>query len=451
MQRTHLSGAQKRAAALEKKKRETEIDEKTPKLTSFFKPTSTLNRATEYVEPSVSAPVADTKVDTEVSTISLKSAMADIFIDDLGLWPEKLSEDFRNYWIHRGSFSCQHKGDGTFKASVVELETQSHRRYCSLALFTRVHARTGERFERNWLCYSKMSSCVYCFVCKLMSLSVSKLTSGFNDWKHAHELISSHENSKPHIDAMAAICARKSLNQIGSNLVEQYENEVKYWRQVLLRVVSVVQFLCVRGLPFRGRNELIGSSNNGNYLGILELLSQYDTFLAEYISKHANTGRGHTSYLSSTISEDVIELMGEKVLSVIVNEVKSAKYFSISVDSTPDIMHVDQLTVIVRYVLPSGPVERFITFIPMFSHTGSVIANIIIQFLERNDIKIQDFRGQSYDNASNMSGKYNGVQVIIREKCKFAHYVPCIAHSLNLVGKSAAKCCPAAARFFYFL
>ena len=72
-----------------KKKRETEIDEKTPKLTSFFKPTSTLNRATEYVEPSVSAPVADTKVDTEVSTISLKSAMADISIDDLGLWPEE--------------------------------------------------------------------------------------------------------------------------------------------------------------------------------------------------------------------------------------------------------------------------------------------------------------------------------------------------------------------------
>ena len=51
--------------------------------------------------------------------------------------------------------------------------------------------------------------------------------------------------------------------------------------------------------------------------------------------------------------------MGNRLLDNIVTEVKSAKYFSVSVDSTPDISHVDQLTCILRYVLPSGPVERF--------------------------------------------------------------------------------------------
>ena len=67
---------------------------------------------------------------------------------------------------------------------------------------------------------------------------------------------------------------------------------------------------CVRGLAFRGKNELIDSSNNVNYLGILELLNEYDTFLAEHISKHSNKGRGRASYLSSTICEEMIELMG---------------------------------------------------------------------------------------------------------------------------------------------
>uniref|UniRef100_H2YLB1 HAT C-terminal dimerisation domain-containing protein n=1 Tax=Ciona savignyi TaxID=51511 RepID=H2YLB1_CIOSA len=81
---------------------------------------------------------------------------------------------------------------------------------------------------------------------------------------------------------------RKSSSQIDSDLVKQYEGEVQYWQELLRRLVSVVKFLCVRGLAFRGNNELIGSSNNGNYLGILELLSEYDTFLAEHISKHAN-------------------------------------------------------------------------------------------------------------------------------------------------------------------
>lgn len=70
-----------------------------------------------------------------------------------------------------------------------------------------------------------------------------------------------------------------------------------------------MKFLCVRGLAFRGKNEQIGLSNSGNYLGTLELLSEYDTFLAEH-SKYANKGRGHASHLSSTICEEMIELIG---------------------------------------------------------------------------------------------------------------------------------------------
>ena len=44
--------------------------------------------------------------------------------------------------------------------------------------------------------------------------------------------------------------------------------------------------------------------------------------------------------------------MGKQVLDRIFAEVKSTKYFSVSVDSTPDVSHVDQLTCILRYVLP---------------------------------------------------------------------------------------------------
>ena len=140
--------------------------------------------------------------------------------------------------------------------------------------------------------------------------------------------------------------------------------------------------------------------------------------------------------------------MGKKVLSVIVDEIKTAKYFSISVYSTPDVMHVDQLTVIICYVLQSGHVERFLKFIPIFSHTGSKIAQIILQFLEENGMNIENCHGQLYDNAANMSGMYKGVQAIIRERCSVAYYVPCTAHSLNLVGKCATEGCPAAVGFF---
>ena len=47
-----------------------------------------------------------------------------------------------------------------------------------------------------------------------------------------------------------------------------------------------------------------------------------------------------------------------------------------------------------------------------------------------------------------MSGRYNGLQARIKEKNPLADYVPCFAHSLNLVGQSAVEKVSGAARFF---
>ena len=85
-------------------------------------------------------------------------------------------------------------------------------------------------------------------------------------------------------------------------------------------------------------------------------------FLAMHLEKKGNAGRGNVSYLPSTISEELIALMGQTVLTSIVNEMKKEKYYSALIDSTPDISHVDQLSVIVRYVNKSGPIEKFLTY-----------------------------------------------------------------------------------------
>ena len=50
---------------------------------------------------------------------------------------------------------------------------------------------------------------------------------------------------------------------------------------------------------------------------------------------------------------------------------------------------------------------------------------------------IANCRGQLYDNASNMSGRYNGVQAIVKREYKYAVFVPCSNHSLNLIGDQA--------------
>ena len=200
------------------------------------------------------------------------------------------------------------------------------------------------------------------------------------------------------------------MGRIDTALAQQVQQEHQYWMSVLKRVVSVVKFIAERGLAFRGSNELIGSPGNGNYLGLLELIAQYDSFLAQHISRHANHGRGHTNYLSSTIMEEIIVVIGKQILGEIITRVKRSKYYSVSLDSTPDESHIDQLTLVLRYMEDDGPVERFVTFMANRGHKAEEMFNALMEFLREQDLDIADCRGQSNDNASAMSGVYNGLQ-----------------------------------------
>ena len=101
---------------------------------------------------------------------------------------------------------------------------------------------------------------------------------------------------------MTAYLIRHNKNaSIDSLLIEQHRSEQEYWHKVLTRVESVIRFFASRGLPFRGENQIIGSAKNGNYLGVLELLSEFDSFLEEHLKMYGNPGKGNPSYLSANI------------------------------------------------------------------------------------------------------------------------------------------------------
>ena len=132
---------------------------------------------------------------------------------------------------------------------------------------------------------------------------------------------------------------------------------VTYWRNVFKRLVNTTKYISERGLAFRGSNQTFGSAKNANFLGVLELMANYDDFLAEQIAKHGNRGSGHTNYLSSTVCDELISIMGKQLLNEITARLKTSKYYSISLDSTPDESHIDQLTLVIRYIEKSSPVE----------------------------------------------------------------------------------------------
>ena len=98
-----------------------------------------------------------------------------------------------------------------------------------------------------------------------------------------------------------------------------------YWCKILARVLSVIKFHSSRGLAFCGSSELVGFPQNGNFLGIVELLAEYNTFLAEHIQKRVNKGKGHVSYFSSPACEEFVDIIATKVLDIMISEIKKNK------------------------------------------------------------------------------------------------------------------------------
>ncbi|XP_025424288.1 zinc finger MYM-type protein 1-like [Sipha flava] len=282
--------------------------------------------------------------------------------------------------------------------------------------------KNGENVSRKWLVYSISKFVLFCAPCKLFGCSTQLGDAGFNDWKNGHLVISRHENSLAHKNnTLSFITLQSDVGRIDTQLATQVTDEINYWKAVLHRVVEVIKFLGAKGLSFRGDNEQFNKINNGNFLGTLELLAKFDPFIAQHIEKYGNRGKGTPSYLSSTIYEELLLLMKNDIIKIILKELKAAKYYSLIVDSTPDIANIDQLVIALRYVLPSGvPAERFLIFIPNSGHKSKEMSNVVMDFLNSHNIPIENCRGQSYDNARNMSGQYSGLQSRIKSFNSFA-------------------------------
>lgn len=501
-----MSGAQKRRAAKEKHSRNEEISKSCPQLDRFLLPkgqtSASQSQAAELpahdaqevvslssseidfalaplsndvdklsiLSPAVNLPIPDMPLtlgmndcNLSVQTEMVQSNCVDTDAaspcteNDIALWFPITSATV-SFWINKEPNSCDNiSASGDYPQSKRHYgPTKQKPKGFTRSLTNRLfHSKeqNGESRLRKWLVYSPSVGSVYCFYCTMMSSNSDQLSQakGFSSWHMAENCIATHESSPHHRQCILDACKRRrETGVVDKNLKDEIDKKKKYWIEILRRVVAVVKFLATRGLPFRGDDEILGSKHNGNFLGCIELIAQFDPILQQHLHQYGNPGRGNISYLSSTIVEEFIAIMAAEVRKVIVKEIVNSKYFSVSVDSTPDLTHVDQLTVIVRYV--NGrfeAVERFLTFLQIDrSHTGQNLADCLLDYLASESIDIMNCRGQSYDNASNMSGRYSGMQARLKAINPLAVFIPCTAHSLNLVGVHAVQCCVEAVNFF---
>lgn len=142
----------------------------------------------------------------------------------------------------------------------------------------------------------------------------------------------------------------KSHTAIDDAALQLMNTEKQKWKNLLSRLLDITLFLSKQNLAFRGHDETKGSSNKGNFLELVKLLSQYDAVLKEHILYLEQEKSPKVTYLSPEIQNEFINVLANHVKCQLVNEIKSAKYFGIMFDSTPDVSHVDQMSEVIRYV-----------------------------------------------------------------------------------------------------
>ncbi|KAL4127568.1 hypothetical protein QTP88_011735 [Uroleucon formosanum] len=129
-------------------------------------------------------------------------------------------------------------------------------------------------------------------------------------------------------------------------------------------------------------------------------------------------------YFSWKVQNEVIELLATNIRNHICDEIRNSQCFPIIMDSTQDIVKLDQVSVVIWYVvinyddLDISIKESFLGFFKIDKHEAQDYEELISEILVMFKIDINKCRGQGYDGTSVMSGVYSGVQTRIKDKKK---------------------------------
>ena len=302
------------------------------------------------------------------------------------------------------------------------------------------------------------NSC-YCFACRHFSLPNapdSAFTSnvGFSNWKKAlsnEAGFKQHSKSELHINAMYAWSEFKRGKEANQTLLnalnEKHHKKVQENRHYIKTIAEVLLLTATQNMPQRGHEESQDSKNKGNFLAILDEIAKHDSFIQQRLE-----ASGNAKYTSHQIQNEMLQTLAEMVQKQIIAEVKESEVFSVMADETKDLKKKEQMSLVVRYYYNGAIHESFLCFQAAETLNAEGLSQMIVRCLERHGL---DYRsnlvGQGYDGASVMSGKHSGVAARIQSNARFAFYVHCNAHCLNLVLVDTTKAVPEVVDFFALL
>ncbi|XP_042016292.1 uncharacterized protein LOC121764317 [Salvia splendens] len=180
-------------------------------------------------------------------------------------------------------------------------------RHFSYAFYSR-KLPNNEVVDRKWLLYSKNVDKVYCFCCKLFKSNCSKsllASDGLRDWKRLSQRLKEHESSVEHLKSMS------TWNELRLRLNKNETIDDDLQREVAKEKERT--------------NEKIYQDNNGNFLGTIEMIAEFDVVMQEHIRRIQNN-EIHHHYLGHNIQNEIISLIADSIIELNVADVRGQGY-----------------------------------------------------------------------------------------------------------------------------
>ncbi|KAL4313475.1 hypothetical protein GQ457_01G024840 [Hibiscus cannabinus] len=195
-----------------------------------------------------------------------------------------------------------------------------------------------------------------------------------------------HDPCSPHNnDVRSCMDLMKQYEHI-DKVMNQQNSEIILKNNLRLKTsIDVVRWLAFQACAFRGKDDTHRSKNRGNILELIQLLASYNDDVKNVVLENAPKC---AKYIPHSIQKEILHVLATK-----------GAFF--------DLAHVKDTC-------------------------SLTLKNEICAILNRHTLDVQNIHGQGYDNASNMSGEWNGLQALFLKYCSSAYYVHCLVDRLQL-------------------
>ncbi|XP_024995341.1 zinc finger MYM-type protein 1-like [Cynara cardunculus var. scolymus] len=268
-----------------------------------------------------------------------------------------------------------------------------------------------------WIEYSKTLDASFCFPCFLFNKPSGLgyygqrafTIDGFRNWKKVGGKKCGFLMHMGTDCASFHNVAQKGWDHLSNeaqdirNVYEKFTTEEREKNRLRLTAsIYCVRWCAFQAVAFRGHNEKSDSINRGNFLEMLEALSEFSTELKELFC-HAPR---YASYTSPSIQKEILNLISNKVRQMICEEI-GGRPFCLLVDEARDESHKEQMSLVLIFVNKEGfIIERFFGLVHVRDTMAQTLKDGIYSLLSHYNLGVKSIRGQGYDGASNMRGQF---------------------------------------------